>query len=100
MFHTMKLVLPLILFCAFVVVVTSKSYAAGNPEADALLRWKATLDNHSRALLSSWTSNTTTTSPCSNWLRIQCHLDSKFISKVNLTSAGLSGTLQSLNLSS
>ncbi|AES78802.1 putative protein kinase RLK-Pelle-LRR-XI-1 family [Medicago truncatula] len=64
-------------------------------QASALLKWKASLDNHSQTLLSSWSGNNS----C-NWLGISCKEDSISVSKVNLTNMGLKGTLESLNFSS
>ncbi|KAG5107764.1 hypothetical protein AAZX31_16G060300 [Glycine max] len=74
-------------FCAF---ATSSEIAS---EANALLKWKASLDNHSQASLSSWIGN----NPC-NWLGIACDVSSS-VSNINLTRVGLRGTLQSLNFS-
>ena len=65
-------------------------------EADALLKWKESLDDHNNTLLSSWIGN----NPCSSWEGITCDNNSKSIYKVNLTNFGLKGTLQSLNSSS
>ncbi|XP_057423761.1 MDIS1-interacting receptor like kinase 2-like [Lotus japonicus] len=85
MFHMKKLGVVVMLFALMVI---SLPYAAGNREVDALLRWETSLDNQSHALLSSWTSNST--SPC-NWLGIEC--DSKSISMMNLTNVGLKGNI-------
>ncbi|KAH1148596.1 hypothetical protein GYH30_043298 [Glycine max] len=74
-------------FCAF-AMASPPSYDAFASseiatEANALLKWKASLDNQSQASLSSWTGN----NPC-NWLGISCH-DSNSVSNINLTNAGL-----------
>ncbi|KAF9661850.1 hypothetical protein SADUNF_Sadunf19G0111600 [Salix dunnii] len=55
-------------------------------EAKALLKWKASLDNQSQSLLSSWAG----TSPCINWTGITCD---NFGSVTNLSLAdfGLRG---------
>ncbi|GAU34734.1 hypothetical protein TSUD_17070 [Trifolium subterraneum] len=37
-------------------------------EADVLLKWKASLDNESKPLLSSWIRN----NPCGGWKGITC----------------------------
>ena len=60
-------------------------------EANALLKWKVSLDNQSQASLSSWSGN----SSC-NWLGIECD-HSKYVSKINLPGIGLRGTLENLN---
>ena len=58
-------------------------------EANALLKWKASLDNQSQAILSSWT---TSTSHC-DWKGITCNNSSKSVSKIELQSFGLRGIL-------
>ncbi|KAF2296503.1 hypothetical protein GH714_040478 [Hevea brasiliensis] len=60
-------------------------------EAEALLRWKASLDNQSQALLFSWTTGE---APC-NWSGIQCNKAGS-VAYVSLTNSGLKGTLESL----
>ncbi|KAJ1421471.1 Tyrosine-protein kinase, active site [Sesbania bispinosa] len=62
-------------------------------EVNGLLKWKASFDNHSQALLSSWTG----TDPC-KWEGILCD-KSKFVSSINLANYGLQGTLHTLNFS-
>jgi len=59
-------------------------------EVDALLKWKASFDNQSKTLISSWIGN----NPCSSWEGITCDYESKSVNKVNLTNIGLKGTLQ------
>ncbi|WJX96026.1 non-specific serine/threonine protein kinase [Trifolium repens] len=86
----------LLLFCLF--LNATPFHAATkiqSNEANALLKWKTSLDNNSKALLSSWTGNY----PC-RWEGITCDNESKSIYKVNLTNIGLKGMLQSLNFSS
>ncbi|KAJ6877022.1 MDIS1-interacting receptor like kinase 2-like [Populus alba x Populus x berolinensis] len=69
--------------------------AEGNKEAEALLKWKASLDdNHSQAVLSSWVGS----SPC-KWLGITCD-NSGSVANFSLPHFGLRGTLHSFNLSS
>ncbi|KAE8656602.1 hypothetical protein F3Y22_tig00116997pilonHSYRG00037 [Hibiscus syriacus] len=63
-------------------------------EADALLKWKASLDNQSRSFLSSWDGN----GPC-NCTGIICG-NSTRVSQLNLSSSGLQGTLHSFRFSS
>jgi len=79
-------------FCAF------PHYDAANSdtdsEANALLKWKASLDSNSQASLSSWNGN----NPC-NWLGIACDDESHSVSSINLTRVGLKGTLQTFNFS-
>ncbi|GMY08930.1 probable leucine-rich repeat receptor-like protein kinase At1g35710 isoform X3 [Fagus crenata] len=80
----------------------SSSLAASSPsmatmmrqEAEALLEWKASLDNQSQFLLSSWNGNI----PC-NWVGIACNKFSS-ISHINLPAFGLKGTLHNFSFSS
>ncbi|CAJ2674006.1 unnamed protein product [Trifolium pratense] len=65
-------------------------------EVDALLKWKASLENNSKTLLSSWNIGNN----LCGWEGITCDDESKFISKINLTNIGLKGMLQNLNFSS
>ncbi|KHN27593.1 Putative LRR receptor-like serine/threonine-protein kinase [Glycine soja] len=81
------LLLLVMYFCAF---AASSEIAS---EANALLKWKSSLDNQSHASLSSWSGN----NPC-NWLGIACD-EFNSVSNINLTNVGLRGTLQSLNFS-
>ncbi|KAI5566636.1 hypothetical protein BDE02_13G033900 [Populus trichocarpa] len=68
--------------------------AEGNKEAEALLKWKASLDdNHSQSVLSSWVGS----SPC-KWLGITCD-NSGSVAGFRLPNFGLRGTLHSFNFS-
>ncbi|XLU54926.1 hypothetical protein S245_049574, partial [Arachis hypogaea] len=64
-------------------------------EANALLKWKASLDNQSKLTLSSWKNGT---SPC-RWKGIHCD-KSRSITTMSLENFGLQGTLHTLNFSS
>ncbi|CAJ1971135.1 unnamed protein product [Sphenostylis stenocarpa] len=77
------------------VVVGHEAAEDEEVEASALLKWKASLDNQSQALLSSWS---TLTSPC-KWKGIVCD-ESNSVRTVDVTNFGLKGTLLNLNLSS
>ncbi|XP_057435904.1 MDIS1-interacting receptor like kinase 2-like isoform X2 [Lotus japonicus] len=59
--------------------------AAEESEANALLKWKQSLDNQSQALLSTWTGS----DPC-KWRGIQCDKSSS-ISRISLANYGLKG---------
>ncbi|KAL0017099.1 hypothetical protein SO802_004168 [Lithocarpus litseifolius] len=80
----------------------SSSFATSPPnmvtmmerEAEALLEWKASLDNQSQFRLSSWVGNTT----C-HWVGIACNNFSS-ISHINLPDSFLKGTLHTLRFSS
>jgi len=68
--------------------------AEGNKEAEALLKWKASLDdNHSQYVLSSWVGS----SPC-KWLGITCDTSGS-VADFSLPNFGLRGTLHSFNFS-
>ena len=64
-------------------------------EAEALLKWKASLDSQSQSLLSSWVG----ISPCINWIGINCD-NSGSVTNLTLQSFGLRGTLYDFNFSS
>ncbi|KAK4270952.1 hypothetical protein QN277_019716 [Acacia crassicarpa] len=74
----------------------SSFMTSSNSEANALLEWKASLDNQSQALLSSWIHNSS--HPC-KWIGITCK-ELNSISNITLPDFGLRGTLNSLNFSS
>ncbi|KAK7272976.1 hypothetical protein RIF29_14021 [Crotalaria pallida] len=74
--------------------VNDKPPAEGS-EANALLNWKASLDNKSQTLLASWNS---TTSAC-KWEGILCD-KSKSVYSISLPNYGLKGTLYTLSFSS
>ncbi|XP_057992989.1 MDIS1-interacting receptor like kinase 2-like [Hevea brasiliensis] len=63
----------------------------GAKEADALLRWKATLDYYSQSILSSWNG-----SRHCNWSGIFCNKAGSVVN-ISVTDSGLKGTLQSLS---
>ncbi|KHN10864.1 Putative LRR receptor-like serine/threonine-protein kinase [Glycine soja] len=81
------LLLLVMYFCAF---AASSEIAS---EANALLKWKSSLDNQSHASLSSWSGD----NPCI-WFGIACD-EFNSVSNISLTYVGLRGTLQSLNFS-
>ncbi|KAI5555091.1 hypothetical protein BDE02_19G058100 [Populus trichocarpa] len=70
-------------------------FGNNNTEAEALLQWKASLDNQSQSLLSSWVG----ISPCINWIGITCD-NSGSVTNLTLESFGLRGTLYDFNFSS
>ncbi|GAY32773.1 hypothetical protein CUMW_274200 [Citrus unshiu] len=82
----------------FSITVSSDS----NEEADALLKWKASLQSHNRSLLPSWTNATTNVSskicPCA-WFGISCS-DAGRVINISLRNTGLSGTLSDFSFSS
>ena len=71
------------------------SLFGNNTEAEALLQWKASLDNQSQSLLSSWVG----ISPCINWSGITCD-NSGSVTNLSLADFGLRGTLYDFNFSS
>ncbi|XP_050208780.1 MDIS1-interacting receptor like kinase 2-like [Mercurialis annua] len=64
-------------------------------EADALLKWKSTLDNQSQSFLSSWNS----TNSCDSWFGLHCN-PAGSVTNISLRDTGLKGTLQSFSFSS
>ncbi|GAY65685.1 hypothetical protein CUMW_243020 [Citrus unshiu] len=94
-----SLVLLILFFVlSFLITVSSES----NEEADALLKWKASLQIHNRSLLSSWIKDTTNvsskTSPCA-WYGISCN-DVGRVVKISLPGVGLKGKLHDFSFSS
>ncbi|XP_047151308.1 MDIS1-interacting receptor like kinase 2-like [Vigna umbellata] len=79
-----------VLFCAF---PHYDAVSSSDSEANALLKWKGSLDSHSQSSLASWNG----TNPCI-WRGIECD-DSLSVSHINLTRVGLKGTLQTFNFS-
>ncbi|KAI8552271.1 hypothetical protein RHMOL_Rhmol06G0254000 [Rhododendron molle] len=64
------------------------------PEAAALLKWKASLDNQSQSVLSSWVVGS---NHC-GWTGIGCNKAYR-VSRINLTNYGLRGTLSNFKFS-
>jgi Leucine-rich repeat (LRR) protein/tRNA A-37 threonylcarbamoyl transferase component Bud32 len=96
--------LSLIIFfsCSHVAPASASasSTAQKRTEVEALLNWKATLQNQTQSYLSAWTlsvgnTSSSASSPCS-WTGIRCNHEGSVI-RINLTSIGLRGTLDYLN---
>ncbi|KAM3707011.1 hypothetical protein ACJW31_03G192600 [Castanea mollissima] len=100
-----------VLFCSLVVLLVSfLDFATFAPsvaataevgttfykEAEALLNWKASLDNQNESLLSSWVGDR----PCVNWVGITCDDLELGVTRLNLSGFGLKGSLYNLNFSS
>ncbi|KAK6236935.1 hypothetical protein SCA6_012272, partial [Theobroma cacao] len=86
-------------FHVFVSVSVSNSSiprdeSTGVKEANALLKWKASLDHQSQSVLSSWVGNDT----C-YWIGIICDKSGR-VSHLNLSNSGLIGTLHDFSFSS
>jgi Leucine-rich repeat (LRR) protein len=92
--------------CVFLALVTvclmlsTNLEATPNSEAEALLRWKHTLQNQTS--LRSWTSPAPSkinkTGPCT-WFGIACNMAAS-VTQINLPGAQLTGNLSSLDFSS
>ncbi|GLT40888.1 hypothetical protein SLA2020_149890 [Shorea laevis] len=72
--------------------------SASSEEANALLKWKSSLQNKSQSVLSSWTllphnatNSKPSTSPCT-WFGISCNAQGS-VARMNLSVSGISGTL-------
>ncbi|XP_017982836.1 PREDICTED: probable leucine-rich repeat receptor-like protein kinase At1g35710 isoform X1 [Theobroma cacao] len=83
-------------FHVFVSVSVSNSSiprdeSTGVKEANALLKWKASLDHQSQSVLSSWVGNDT----C-YWIGIICDKSGR-VSHLNLSNSGLIGNLTNLS---
>jgi Leucine-rich repeat (LRR) protein len=81
-------------FTSFAYSATGAEVANGRKQAEALLKWKVSLDNRSQSLLSSWDGDR----PC-NWVGISCDM-SGIVTSISLPNYSLRGTLNSLRFSS
>ncbi|XP_011029916.1 PREDICTED: probable LRR receptor-like serine/threonine-protein kinase At4g08850 [Populus euphratica] len=81
-------------FSLFAEATIGDQVTQGWKEAEALLKWKADLDNQSQSLLSSWAGD----NPC-NWEGITCDKTGN-ITKLSLQDCSLRGTLHGLQFSS
>ncbi|GAY65682.1 hypothetical protein CUMW_242990 [Citrus unshiu] len=83
------------------ISIMEVAFSCLNEKADALLKWKASLQNHNRSLLSSWINDATNVSskirPCA-WSGISCN-DAGRVINISLTNTGLSGTLHDFSFS-
>ncbi|KAL6641067.1 hypothetical protein ACP70R_019248 [Stipagrostis hirtigluma subsp. patula] len=102
---TMKHIISLhglLLLSSFISLLPSAAVpataAGGRREAEALLKWKASLAGGGDESLSSWTLATnSTTSPCS-WAFVGCSLAGD-VTGLRVSNAGLNGTLAGLDFS-
>ena len=62
------------------VTATAEVGKAFYKEAEALLNWKASLDNQNKSLLSSWVGDR----PCINWVGITCDDLELGVTRLNL----------------
>ncbi|GAY53264.1 hypothetical protein CUMW_148000 [Citrus unshiu] len=95
--HIIVFSLILLLVSDFSLPVSSDS----TEEARALLKWKTSLQIHSRSLLPSWTLspvNATKKNLCA-WSGIYCNHDERVVG-INLTTTSLNGTLDEFSFSS
>ncbi|KAL9382734.1 hypothetical protein Peur_025769 [Populus x canadensis] len=97
--HILFLLLHIFNFSSYFTLAehtpSTTSLFGNNTEAEALLKWKASLDNRSQSLLSSWVG----ISPCINWIGITCG-NSGSVTNLSLADFGLRGTLYDFNFSS
>ncbi|GLT93817.1 hypothetical protein SLE2022_115910 [Rubroshorea leprosula] len=97
--HTFNKVTSLVFLVLFASLHSSLPLAsASREEANALLKWKSSLQNKSQSVLSSWTllpHNATNskprTGPCT-WFGISCNAHGS-VARMNLSVSGISGTL-------
>ncbi|CAH1440566.1 unnamed protein product [Lactuca virosa] len=80
-----------------IITVSHISYftSASLEEANALIKWKESLEIPKNTLLSSWIPlplNSSASVPCTSWSGVVCNADGN-IQKLNLASSGLKGTL-------
>ncbi|KAF2288743.1 hypothetical protein GH714_012203 [Hevea brasiliensis] len=91
--------IPLLVFSVHVLATVSTAAVQTEvEEADALLRWKDSLDNQSQSFLSSWNTTAGSGRPC-NWFGIHCNKAGS-VTNISLKDTGLKGTLQSFSFPS
>uniref|UniRef100_A0A2N9F9Q1 non-specific serine/threonine protein kinase n=1 Tax=Fagus sylvatica TaxID=28930 RepID=A0A2N9F9Q1_FAGSY len=102
---TFDKVVSLVFLVQFVMLYSYNVTSESTEQANALLKWKSSLENHTQPHLSSWTllpRNCTnpkpSTTPCT-WFGISCNPAGDVI-RINLTSSGLKGTLHEFPFSS
>lgn len=92
-FQAMLILAPLFLLSCYQINALASSTLSKDElsaqEARALLIWKASLDNSSQILLSSWTEGS---SHCNGWYGIECNQAGNVVD-MNFTNSGLKGTL-------
>ena len=97
LFNCIGLSRVLLITTVFIILAFTSSFATSpsniGQEAEALLEWKASLDNQSQFQLSSWVGNIT----C-QWVGISCNNFSS-VSHISLTGSALKGTLHTLSFS-
>ncbi|KAK4270653.1 hypothetical protein QN277_019432 [Acacia crassicarpa] len=94
-----KLTLWWVLLVGYLILFpshVSSFITSPNNEAKTLLKWKASLDNQSQILLSTWRDNSS--HPC-NWIGIECN-EFNSVFNISLEDLGLRGTLDNFNFSS
>ncbi|GKV41079.1 hypothetical protein SLEP1_g48659 [Rubroshorea leprosula] len=97
--HTFNKGTSLVFLVLFASLHSSLPLAsASSEEANAILKWKSSLQNKSQSVLSSWTllpHNATNskprTGPCT-WFGISCNAHGS-VARMNLSVSGISGTL-------
>ncbi|XP_057988950.1 probable leucine-rich repeat receptor-like protein kinase At1g35710 [Hevea brasiliensis] len=102
-FENLPSLVSLVLF--FLLHFSHHVASDSTDEANALLKWAASLQNQEQFNLSSWpllptnaTNSEPKTSPCT-WLGIYCNRGER-VFRLNLTNAGLNGLLHDLSFSS
>ncbi|XP_042480613.1 MDIS1-interacting receptor like kinase 2-like [Macadamia integrifolia] len=78
------------------------SSRSSSSETEALLKWKATLQNYSVSALRSWklTSSSSAPIPCCNWFGITCNKARTSVVEISLPGLELQGTLHNFTFSS
>ena len=90
----LSLIPLLVCYAAFTTSFARGEGKEGLKEAEALLEWKASLDNQSQSFLSSWAGD----SPC-NWVGMSCDKSGR-VTNISLPGSSLSGTIHNLRFSS
>ncbi|KAG5541714.1 hypothetical protein RHGRI_021519 [Rhododendron griersonianum] len=99
-----KLLCPVSIVLSVVLFSSLDTASASVEEANALLKWKETLQSANSSVLTTWTlgtkngSSSNASSPC-NWFGVSCINAEGRVTRLNLTNSSINGTLETFPFS-
>ncbi|KAI8548252.1 hypothetical protein RHMOL_Rhmol07G0259100 [Rhododendron molle] len=99
-----KLLCPVSIVLSVVLFSSLDTASASVEEANALLKWKETLQSANSSVLTTWTlgtkngSSSSASSPC-NWFGVSCINAEGRVTRLNLTNSSINGTLETFPFS-
>ncbi|XP_058222205.1 MDIS1-interacting receptor like kinase 2-like isoform X2 [Rhododendron vialii] len=99
-----KLLCPVSIVLSVVLFSSLDTASASVEEANALLKWKETLQSANSSVLATWTlgakngSSSSGSSPC-NWFGVSCINAEGRVTRLNLTNSSMKGTLETFPFS-